>query len=241
MIRTDSLPSDVLQKVFEAVGFRGKYLFLGPVCKEWWSRSSKYDTHTNFRNLMDSPSTMRESVAQSKGEPVLSKRNAWGYLARHLTPGNVDLAYELVRLIGWDEFSICPAGKCGNRFFFHWLSATGLKWDPDLAMASSTSLKFFKFMYLEKGHFPDYKSIARAARIGSVKLLRWLRTTGCDLTDVTEILAEEGHLETLIWANTSGLIVNQNTLQAAIYGKHAETILYIEDCLKSRPWCRRGR
>lgn len=226
------LPCDVWARIHEIVGFSGKYLFLAPVSKQWSKNYKKIKNNTNFENMMETASTVRES-GEHEGRETLSKNNAWSYIAREFV--NAEVADELVKLVEWDEFSVGTAGRHGNEGFFRWLRTSrrgqALKWDSGLALSCSAlegNLPFLKHMYYKNGYVPDYRTSGGAALVGSVKVLRWLKQIHIDLEDVTQVLAEEGHLTSLIWANSNGIQNDQHTMEAAKYGGNIDVINYIK-------------
>lgn len=236
------VPCDVWETILELVDFSGKYLFLAPVCKQWlhFENAKKTSRNTNFKNILASASTVRESLEHPGGDKMLlrtlSRKNTWSYLAENVHQDVGNLANEIIRIVEWDEFSVGTAGKHGNLGFVAWLRTTELEWDPFLALSCAAfeeNLTFLKHMYYSWGYVPNFRTSVGAALVGSVKVLQWLKHIRCDLDDVTQVLAEEGHLNSLIWANSNGFQCNERTLEAAKYGGHIDVLNYL-DTLKRR-------
>jgi len=211
----DSLSEDLVKLLME---FQGNFLFLAPVCKLWYKL--RYSCNTDLKHMLASSSTVRESAESRGGSETLARKNAWGFLAKQ-KQFDKEIAEEFIQHIQWDEFSVGTAGHHGNLSFMKWVSGTTLIWDPELALSSSAlagKFKFLKHMY-SLGYTPGQRSVIGAARAGSVEILDWMNRIGCDLQDVTETLAEEGHLRTLKWAHSNGFpYEHKRTLDAAIYG-----------------------
>ena len=231
-----SLPEDVLRKIHLMV--RQSYLFLAPVCKQWYKfekEASRFTT--NFESMMASHSTIRESGQSRGGSEALLKNNAWCFLAKHVDGGKLTkMADELLVLTEWNEFSVGPAGFHENLMFFRWLTGKStIEWDPDLALScnlsnSSNSVNFLKHMHDYFGYTPGMRSCQAAARLGKITNLQWLKEIGCDvenMKDITQVLAEEGHLGTLKWANSNGFPCDQNTLDAARYANRGTVVRYL--------------
>ena len=232
-----SLPEDVWARIHDMVG--KNYLFLAPVCKKWcnwyYTKQTKHTKYTNFIHAMASSSTIRESGESRGGKTVLSRKNAWDFLAKHVSDRKLlgEMADELSLIIDWDEFSVGTAGRHGNLSFILWLRKNNkLEWDSDLALSSSAlagqsqNLAFLKNMY-NLGYIPGDRACTGAALAGSVEILRWLQDAGCDTKDVTQVLAEEGHLGPLQWANSYGFKCDRLTLDAAKYEKRLGVVRYL--------------
>ena len=229
-----SLPDDVWEVVHSMIESKGKYLFLAPVCSHWYSLTKS--KLTNLEQTMASSSTIREA-REHQGGKTLAKKNAWSFLARinPSTQGKLEeLANELRQTIEWNEYSIITAAQHNNMNFFHWLRTTSLEWDPALALSSFSSVTFLKQMY-KLGYVPDERCSRAAARLGSVEALRWLKEVGCDLRDVTQVLAEEGHLATLKWATQNGIPYDDFTLDAAAYAGKLSIVRYIVESGHKKP------
>lgn len=235
-----NLPKDVWQVVHEFVGFSGKHLFLAPVCRSWYvENTSSSNRRTDFKEMMTSPSTIRESGRIPKGSSILERKNAWSYIAKHVFDLQTfeRFANELYKYIEWDAYSASTAGKHGNLSFFRWLRTKDgkLKWDAELALEGASlygRLSFLEQMCTEilPGYVPGKSTVAGAAIFGSSEVLEFLQHIGCDMEDVGEILAEEGHLQTLTWASSNGILKNSNfthVLQAAKYGNHPNVVTYV--------------
>ena len=233
----DSLSEDLLRRIHGIMDFQSNYLFLAPVCKQWYKLfESRQSRHTNVKHMMASASTIRESGESKGGSETLARKNAWGFLAK--VQGNQEMANELIQKIEWDEFSVGTAGHHGNFSFIKWVDTTNLVWDPELALSSSASGKkfnFLKHMY-NLGYVPGQRSVVGAARAGSVEILNWMNEIGCDMQDVTQALAEEGHLGPLKWANSNGFLCDKDklTLDAAIYGDVLEVVSYLTEVNRTR-------
>ena len=228
----DSLPADLVRRIHGIMDFQSNYLFLAPVCKQWYNLFES--RHTNLKHMMASASTIRESGESRGGSETLARRNAWGFLAKVV--GLDAWADELIQKIEWDEFSVGIAGHHGNFGFIKWVHTTSLVWDPELALSSSAlggKFKFLKHMY-KLGYVPGQNSIVGAARAGSVEILNWMRDIGCDMQDVTQALAEEGHLGPLKWANSNGFPCDKLTLDAAIYGGVEDVVSYLTEVNRTR-------
>lgn len=218
-----SLPDDVWEIVHGMIDFSGKYLFLAPVCSHWYSLTES--KVTNLEQTMASPSTIREA-REHHGGTTLAKKNAWSFLAQSKNKEFEELANELARTIEWDEYSVNTAAQHNHINFFHWLRTTSLEWDPTRALASFSSVTFLQQMYA-LGYVPDERCSMAAARLGSVEALKWLKQVGCDLRDVTQVLAEEGHLASLKWATQNGIPYDNFTLDAAAYAGKPNIVRYI--------------
>lgn len=229
----DSLSEDLVRRIHGIMDVQGNFLFLAPVCKQWYNlRTTKT---TNLKHMMASSSTIRESAESRGGSETLARKNAWGFLAKHKEIANG--LNELNELIEWDEFSVGAAGHHGNLSFMEWVVTTTLKWDSELALSSSAlagKFNFLKHMY-NLGYVPGQRSVIGAARAGSVEILKWMNEIGCDMKDVTDALAEEGHLGPLKWANSNGFpCEHKRTLDAAIYGDNYEVINYLTEVNRTR-------
>lgn len=231
------LPCDVWKTILELVDFKGKHLFLAPVCKQWldFENSSTTSKNTNFENVLASASTVRESREHPGGKEtlseILSRKHIWSYLAENIHQHVGDVSNEIIQIVEWDVFSVGTAGKHGNLSFFVWLRTTELEWDPFLALSCAAfeeNLTFLQHMYYSWGYVPNFRTSVGAALVGSIKVLRWLKQIRCDFDDVTQVLAEEGHLTSLIWANANGYQCDERTLEAAKYGGHIAILKYIE-------------
>lgn len=220
-----TFPDDVVETICGMIDF--SFLFLAPVCKRWYE-FGKESKVTNFQNMMASSSTIRESGQSRGGSRVFLRRNAWTFLAKNVKDSLHfdEMADELIDIIEWDEFAVTTAGNHGNLCFFHWLRNSNLTWDPELALSSAASngkCDFLKHMY-NVGYVPGPRSCRSAALTGSVQILQWLKEVGCDVDDVTQILAEEGHVGPLIWAKKYGFPYNDKlVLDAANYGNNTVT------------------
>lgn len=235
------LPQDLQTSVLNClVGSQGNFLFLAPVCKQWYKLVG-YGTGsgTTLKQIMASPSTIRESGESPGGNETLSK-NAWGFLAKHRNTFKPEMANELLlQKIQWDEFSVATAGNHGNLGFIYWLEKQDkLGWDPELALSSAAlagEYVFLKHMY-KSGYNPERRSVQAAARAGAVQILEWMNKIGCDMTDANEALAEEGHLGPLKWAHSIGLFCDKISLDAALdaaaYGQKREVVLYLKHHVK---------
>lgn len=232
------IPSDVWDNVHEFLGVEGKYLFLAPVSRQWKERIIRHPSrNTNLKQMMASSSTIKECCQCERGMKTLAQ-NAWSYLAV-MKNGQKEfniLADEIKNTIEWDRFSVHTAAIQNNANFFHWLRKTTLEWDASTALSSfsqdeneNQKLEFLKNM-LGFGYSPTTwrGTTIAAARLGSVKLIRWLQQLGCDMDSVAQVLAEEGHLEALQWANTNGIPLDQHTLEAALYGGNHRVVTYVK-------------
>lgn len=232
-----NLPSDVWQIAHQFVGFRGKYLFLAPVCRSWYHTEAGNNPHTNFREVMASSSRIREAGKSLGGVAMLSRKNAWSYLAKKVHDPEIfeSLANELEITVDWDMYSSVIAGKHGNSGFFRWLNASQkYEWDPELALSSAAlagRLPFLEQMCTDilQGFVPGKSTVTGAALLGSPDILKFLQKRGCDMEDVGDILAEEGHLRTLKWANSNGILIQPQILHAAAYGNHPDVVHYLRD------------
>lgn len=225
----DSLPEELIRKIYDALGSQGNFLFLAPVCKKWYKTVGS--RQTNLKHMMASASTIRESGKTRGGSTTLARQNAWGFLAKVV--GVEQMADELIQVIGWDEFSVGTAGHHGNLGFIKWVDTTTLGWDPHLALSSSASagkFEFLKSMYT-LGYAPNQRSVVEAARTGSVEIINWMNEIGCDMRDVTQVFAEESHLGPLKWATSNGFPCDELTLDAAVYANFGDVVRYVESYL----------
>lgn len=245
------LPNDVWQVVHEFVDFSGEYLFFATVCRSWYQNqyveNSSSNQRTDFEEMMATPSRIRESVTSPKGRAILVRKNAWTYIAGYLDLKTFErFANELYKHIEWDRWSAIQAGRQGNLSFFRWLKTKEkdgkLKWDAELALEGASlygRLSFLEQMCTEilPGYVPLEGTVAGAAIFGSSEVLGFLQRIGCDMTDVCDILAQEGHLQTLKWANSNGILINKSNftdvLHAAKHGKHPDVVDYVTN-LKRR-------
>lgn len=230
-----NLPEDVFRTIHGMVSH--SFLFMAPVCKQWYKFEKDSKCCTNFQSMMASHSTIRESGESRGGSEALSKNNAWSFLAKHVSKNILfdKMANELIHKIEWDEFSVGDAGFHGNLSFVKWLiKKQTLEWDPELALSCCLMSKENNFYFLKNmhdlGYTPGMRSCQAAARLGKIATLQWLKEIGCDvenMKDITQVLAEEGHLETLKWANSNGFPCDQETLDAAIYANRREVVRYL--------------
>ena len=231
---------DAWTNILDFLDFKGKYLFLSPVCRRWQKLAkTSHTSHTNMAEMMASPSTIKEAGQHREGKKTLVKRNAWSFLAAKKTYDSSNtlpkLANQLKHTIEWDPFSVNAAARHNNLDFFRWLRTTSLEWDPQLALAvgsktSSSSLPFLQSM-LHLGYFPDNRSSTGAALVGSAEILRWLRHVGCNMDQVVQVLAEEGHIQTLRWAISIGIPYDHHALNAAAaYGGKLQNV----QCIRTK-------
>lgn len=230
------MTEDVWANVLEFLGVEGKYLFLPPVCRQWKEMIVRLPSrNTNLEQMMASSSTIKECRNDARGKKILAK-NAWTYLAvtRNERLEFNTLADEIKNTIEWDRFSVHTAALHNNVNFFHWLRTKSLEWDTSTALSSFSNeenenqkLSFLKNMSL-LGYAPVNGSSIAAARLGAVKILQWLKQKDCDMDSVAQVLAEEGHLQALKWANTNGIPNDEHTLEAALYGGNEELARYVK-------------
>lgn len=214
--------------ILEYSEFRGEYLFMAPVCKTWYQIGKTRGYRTGVAEIMRSTSTILESNMYPKGRKLL-RNYAWSYIAQNIKDDIEKVATLIQSIVPWDPFSVCIAGKYENVNFILWLRNTHLKWDPAICLASAAlegNLYFMQKLY-QYGYTPQGTSSKTAAVHGSIELLRWLKTINCDMEDVTQHLAEEGHLNTLIWANNNGIPCDDQTLDAAAHGGHVDVVRYL--------------
>lgn len=231
------MPEEVWGNILGFIG--ANYLFVAPVCRKWHKLRNQ-PAYTNPHHMMASSATIRESGQSRGGRQVLSGMNAWSFLAEHVNDPKVfaEMANELADIIDWDEFSVVTAGRQGNLAFFSWLTSQTHKWDAELALSSCASagqgrnLVLLKQMY-NLGYVPGQRSCEGAALAGSVEILGWLQEIACDTGSVTQVLAEEGNLRTLKWANSKGFICDQNTLEAALYHNRLQVVRYLSNRKKT--------
>lgn len=224
----------VWDNVHEFLGVKGKYIFLAPVCRQWAQMIQMiHPRNTNLEQMMASSSTIRECKAHAQGKKTLAK-NAWSYMAvlRNEQTEFDALADTLKDTIEWDRFSVHTAALHNNVNFFDWLRTTALKWNTSTALSSfyekeDETLVFLKNM-VGLGYVPTNRSSIAAARLGSVKIIQWLKQLGCDMDSVAQVLAEEGHLQALQWANTNGIPLDDHTLGAALYGRNSHVVKYVK-------------
>jgi len=228
MTSLSSLPEEVLKTILGMVSC--SFLFLAPVCKQW--HEFELSNCTNFESIMASEFTIRETAESRGGSETLHKNNAWSFLAKHDSNSFDKMADELVQRIEWDELSVGTAGFYSNLSFFRWLRKTPtLEWDPELALSSSQNQTFLKHMH-DFGYAPGNRSCQAAARLGQIPTLRWLKEVGCEMEnmqDITQVLAEEGHLQPLQWAISNGFPCDHNTLDAAMYAKKSDVVRYLRN------------
>lgn len=225
-----TLPVEMWDIIRKMSGFKGNYIFTGTVSRSWYNHEASRST--SFEEMMRSPSTLKESMKYERGRELITN-NAWGYIAQKIKEKNSieKLGEFLLDRIPWNESSIVLAGAYENINFIRWVMTTNIEWDASAAFSSAAlhgNLFFMQSLYRE-GYTPCGVSSHTAAAGGSIAVLRWLKGLGCDMKDVTQILAEEGHLGALIWANNHGVPCDNLTLDAAAYGGRLNVVIYLVD------------
>lgn len=143
----------------------------------------------------------------------LLKRCGWKYIALNVKelPRVLALCDELsAQEIDWDQNSVINAVKCDNPSYITWVDKKGTILCQENTSylfgiaALHGSLRCLK-LFNNLGYMPVSRTAFDAALHGSIPVLKWLRSVGCPMADVVEVLDYAGHSKAMRWATSNGL------------------------------------
>lgn len=131
----------------------------------------------------------------------------------------------------WESSFVSNASANNRREVIVWLESTNLKWDPMFAISTASgsgSLEFLEFMF-DRGYRGDSTAPAMASLYNQKAILEFFMGKGTDMTEIIDVIAEEGNFVLFDWAISRGIRIRQSTLDAAASGGILEMYMILLD------------
>ena len=214
---------DVLSNI---LSFSGKdYLYLSTVSKEFNSNYNKKNKETSTKSILTNEKTLKYAI-DCGYKPTLKDLY---FVCKYMKEGIGSIVNTLLNNgVTWDKNTTIFAIEYENDDYVLWVLSTKLDWDPDALFCASSmfdNTKLFNIL-LDLGYTYPQSCINIAAQYNSKNILNWLTKNQVDNLFMG-ILAENGHLETIMELCDKGIKCDNNTLNCAATGEFIEVIEYL--------------
>lgn len=215
--------NDVLSNILE---FSGKdYLYLSTVSKEFNRIYNKKTKETSTKSILTNEKTLNHAI-ECGYEPTYKDLH---FVCKYTKEGIGSIVNTLLKNgVTWDKNTLIFAIEYNNDDYILWVLSTGLDWDPDALFCASSmfdNTRLFNIL-IDLGYTYSQSCINIAANYDSKKILHLLSKKHVDNLFMG-ILAENGHMETMMELCDKGVKCDNYTLNCAVTGNSIDIIEYL--------------